>query len=273
MNTDWRTELRGARRKSGLSLKEVAEHSSLSFETVRGYENGRRSPKRASLLKILAILQLTASDANALLEHAGFASEASLYPAHESPQYAFRLDELQRFLDKRPWPAIATDDAIQVLAVNRTMQALWRIDFEREKRRRTTEAMSLFAMIGDYGILDRISNWPEFLSAAASLNKGRPLRAAVTSPEQRLRSAHAMSGGDPKLLKRVVQIWTKAKPAPARIQADFQIVWCDPELGELHFRSVVSVASDVDLLNFRDWHPVDAHTCQALETVRSRRRR
>jgi transcriptional regulator with XRE-family HTH domain len=270
---DWRTDLRAARRRSGLNMEAVAERSSLSYETVRAYENGKRRPKRETLLKILAILQFTAADANALLEAAGFAPEAGLYSAHEFPQYSFRLDELQRFLDKRPWPAIATDDAVQVLSVNRTMQSLWRIDFDREKRGRTAEELNLFAMIGRHRLLDRISNWPEFLSAAASLNKGRPLRATVTSPEQRSKSMQAMTGGDPKLLKRVVQIWTKAKPAPARIQADFPIVWCDPEWGELNFRSVVSVASDVDLLNFRDWHPVDAHTWQALENLTSRRRR
>lgn len=269
VSTDWRTALRAARRERRISLRVVAEHSGLSVQAVRSYEIGRRHPKRDGLLKILALLQLTAADANAILEQAGFAPEPGLYPPHEFPQYAFRVEELQRFLDKRPWPAIATDDAIRVLAVNRTMQALWRIDFSRERRRRDRDAMTLFHLIGDLKLLDRIANWPDFLRTAASLNKGRPLRAAMTSPERRLGSIEAMAGGDPALTKRMREIWAKAKPAPQRIQADFPIVWSDPDHGEMHFRSVVSVASAADRLDFRDWHPTDAQTWHALEALRA----
>jgi transcriptional regulator with XRE-family HTH domain len=265
--------LRVARHASRLSLKALAEQAGLSYETLRGYENGRRNPKRDSLLRVLKVLQLTAADANAALEQAGFAPEASLYPPHESPEYAFRIEELQEFLDKRPWPAFATDDAIRVLAANKTIQAVWGIDFDREKRRRTRDEMTLFAIAGDHGFLDRISNWPSFLRAGASLNKGRPSRAALTSLAARTASIRAMSGGDPALLKRIQRIWAKAEPTPTRIQADFQIVWSDAEFGEMRFRSVVSVASERDLLHFRDWHPIDAETWQTLEKVKSRRRR
>jgi transcriptional regulator with XRE-family HTH domain len=273
MSAEWRSALRAARRASGLSLNSLAEHSGLSYETVRGYEDGRRSPTRESLLKVLVVLRLTAADANALLEQAGFAPDPGLYPPHEFPEYAFRVDELQQFLDKRPWPAIATDDAIHIIAANRSIQALWGIDFDREKRRRSVEEMTLFAIVRDYGLLDRISNWPSFLREAASLNKGRPLRAAMTSPQRRMASMQAMSGADPALLKRMQRIWANAKPMPARIQSDFQVVWRDPEFGEMRFRSVVSVASEQDRLNFRDWHPVDAETWRALENVKSSRLR
>jgi transcriptional regulator with XRE-family HTH domain len=270
MNPDWRTALREARHASRLSLKVAGERSRLSYETVRGYENGRRSPTRDSLLKLLSALELTAADANALLERAGFAPDAGLYAPDEFPEYAFRVDELQRFIEKRPWPAIATDDAIRVLAVNQTMQALWGFDFAREKRRRSRDEMSLFAIIGDFGFLERITNWPAFLRAAASLNKGRPLRASLMQPARLIAATKAMAGGDPALVKRMLRIWTKAKPMPARIQADFPIIWRDPELGEMRFRSVVSVASERDRLNFRDWHPVDADTWRALERVKAR---
>jgi transcriptional regulator with XRE-family HTH domain len=272
MSAGWRMALRAARREWRLSLKALGERSGLSYESVRGYENGRRSPSRESLLKVLAVLQFTAADANALLEQAGFAPEAGLYSPYEFPEYAFRVDELQRFLDQRPWPAMATDDPMRVLAANRTIQALWGIDLNREKRRRSAEEMSLFAIGRDYGFLNRMSNWPEFLRAAASLNKGRPVRAALTSADVLMASVQVMSG-DPAVRKYMRRIWTTAKPTPFRIQADRQIVWCDPEFGELRFRSVVSVASEQDLLSFRDWHPVDAETWRALEDVKLRRLR
>ena len=171
MSTEWRTALRAARRQSRLSLRTLAEESGLSVQTVRAYEIGRRRPKRDSLLKILAVLDLTAADANALLEQAGFAPEAGLYSTHEFPEYEFQVHELQRFVDKRPWPAIATDDAIRVLAANRVMQALWRFDFNREQRRRDPDEMNLFRIIGDLKMLDRIANWPDFLRAVASLTR------------------------------------------------------------------------------------------------------
>ena len=273
MSEEWRTALRAARRRSRRSMASVAEQSGLSAQAVRAYETGRRRPKRDALLKILALLQFTAADANALLEQAGFAPELGLYPAHEFPEYAFRVDELQRFLDKRPWPAIATDDEIRILAANRAMQALWRFDFNRLRRQRGPDEMTLFAIIGELKLLDRIANWPEFLRVAASLNKGRPLRATMTAPERRLASVEAMAGGDPAVTKRMREIWARAKPAPQRIQADFPIVWSDPDYGELHFRSVVSVASASDRLDFRDWHPVDAATWRAVERLRAGARR
>ena len=251
----------------------VAEQLGLSVQALRAYETGRRRPRRDTLLKIVALLQFTAADANTLLEQAGFAPEPGLYPAHEFPEYAFRVEELQRFLDKRPWPAIATDDAIRILAANRAMQALWRFDFNRLRRQREPDEMTLFAIIGELKLLDRISNWPDFLRAAASLNKGRPSRATLTSPERRLASLEAMAGDDRVRLKRMRDIWAKARPGPQRIQADFPIVWSDPEYGELHFRSVVSVASAADRLDFRDWHPVDAPTWRAIEGLTAGTRR
>ena len=153
------------------------------------------------------------------------------------------------------------------------MQALWGFDFDRERRRRSADEMILFAIIRDAGLLDRISNWPDLLRLAASQNKGRPLRAALVPPEQRLASVQAMSGGDAALLKRLLKIWKKAKPMPARIQSDSEVVWSDPEYGELHFRSVISVANEQDLLTFRDWHPVNADTWRALEKMKTRARR
>jgi hypothetical protein len=167
---------------------------------------------------------------------------------------------------------MATDDATRVLAANGTIQALWGFDFDREKRRRSAEEMTLFAIGRDYGFLDRMSNWPDFLRAAASMNKGRPLRTALTSPDRLMVSVQAMSA-DPALRKRMQRIWTTAKPTPARIQADRPVFWRDPEYGELRFRSVMSVASEQDLLSFRDWHPVDAETWKALGKLQSRQRR
>jgi transcriptional regulator with XRE-family HTH domain len=271
MTEDWRTALRAARRKAGMSMEAVAAQSGLSYETVRGYENGRRRPTRDNLLRVLAVMRMPAVDANGLLEGAGFAPEASLYGPDERPGFAFRVNELQTVVEKRPWPAMATDDALRVVAANRTVQALWGFDFVKERRRRTAPQMNMFVIGGDFGFLDRVTNWPVSFRAAAEMNKGRPERLRLPAGTAEMMAAmREISGGDPALMRRLVGIWTKAKPSPARLQSDFPVIWRDPDYGEMRFRSVISVASERELLHFRDWHPVDAKTWQVLEKVKAR---
>ena len=159
MNEDWRAALRQARRGAGISMKAVAQRSGLSYETIRGYENGRRTPTRESLLKVLVELGITAADANAIVEQAGFAPERSLYPPHEFPAYYYRVEELQRVVEKRPWPTFVTNDAMRVVSANRAVQALWGINFAREKRRQSSDQLSLFRIGGDYRFVDRVTNW------------------------------------------------------------------------------------------------------------------
>jgi transcriptional regulator with XRE-family HTH domain len=252
-------------------METAAQLSGLSYETVRGYENGRRSPTRESLLKLLAVLRMTAAAANAVVEGAGFAAEQTLYPPHEFPQYYYHVDELQRVINHRPWPSLATNDAMYVIAANRALQALWGIDYAKEKRRRSGDQLSLFTIGGDYRFIDRVANWPEIISIIASVNKGRPQRTVLTAMALGVVAAmQATAGGDEALLKRLLKIWQRAKPAPARVQWDFPLQWRDPEFGELRFRVMVSVASEPDMLSFQDWHPVDADTWQVMDKVMAR---
>ena len=271
MTETWRGTLRAARRRAGLSMEAVADQSGLSYETVRGYENGRRTPTRDSLLRVLACTHLSAIDANELLERAGFAPEATLFGPDERRGFAFHADELQRVIDKRPWPAMATNDTIEVVAANRAVQAVWGFHFARERRRRAPSEMTMFAIGRDVGFLDRMRNWPVTFRAAAEMNKGRPdrLRLPAGTPAM-MEAMREISGGDPILMKRLVRIWTSAKPSPSRMQMDFPVIWCDPEYGEMRFRSVISVASERELLHFRDWHPVDSETWRVLERVKAR---
>ena len=174
------------------------------------------------------------------------------------------MDELQRVVDEAAMACDGHGRRVQVVAANRAVQAVWGFDFAKESRRRTRREMSMFAIGRDVGFLDRITNWPVSFRAAAEMNKGRPerLRLPAGTPEM-MDAMREISGGDPELMKQLVRIWTKAKPSPARMQSDFPVIWRDPEYGEMRFRSIISVASERDLLYFRDWHPVDARagTC------------
>ena len=252
-------------------MKAVAELSGLSYDTVRSYENGRRRPTRDSLLNVLAMLRVTAADANAIVEQAGFAAEPTLYPAHEFPEYYYRVGELQRVVEKRPWPSFATNDAMRVVAANRAVQAVWGINFAREKRKQSSDQLNLFRIGGDYRFIDRVTNWAQIVSVVASVNKGRPRRTVLTALAPGVVSSmEATAGGDPDQLKVLLKIWQKAKPAPSRVQWDMPLIWRDPEFGEMRFIDTVSVASEPDVLRFQDWHPMDAETWRVLERVIAR---
>jgi transcriptional regulator with XRE-family HTH domain len=275
MEPEFRAALRAARRKAHLSMAKVAARSGLSYMTVRGYEGGRRNPSRKSLLKVLATLGLTAADQNALLALAGFASVPALYPSREFPDYFYGVDELQRAVEKRPWPAFATNDAMHVVAANRAAQALWRINYASEKRRRTGDEMSLFAIGRDAHFSERMTNFLDVVRVMASVNKGRPHRTMVPSMAPGLMAAaiQETASDDPELFKRLQRIWEKTKPAAARVQWDLPVVWRDPDCGTLRFIGVVSCANDPDVLNFHDWHPIDGNTWRVLEKVMTRAKR
>lgn len=272
MELEWPASLRAARRNARLSMRKLAERSGLSEEAIRSYEMGRRSPTRRSLLEVLRPLGLTAADMNALLAQVGFAAEPTLYPPHEFPEYYYGVDELQRVVDKRPWPAFATNEVMHLVAANRAAQALWRINFAAEKRQRSGDEMSLFAIGRDAQFVDRMVNFTDVVSVMASVSKGRPQRTMLTSMAPGLMAAaiQETAAGDPKLVKQLKRIWQKAKPKAARVQWDFPVVWRDPDYGAMRFIAVVSCASEPDVLNFHDWHPVDATTWRALEKVKAR---
>ena len=139
-------------------------------------------------------------------------------------------------------------------------------NFAREKRRRSGDQLSLFKIGGDYRFVDCVTNWADAVSAIASMNKGRPRRTVQTALAPGVAAAmEATAGGDPDYLKALLNIWRKAKPA--RVQWDMPVIWRDSEFGEMRFIDTVSVASESDVLQFQDWHPIDADTWRVLEKV------
>lgn len=271
MKDEWRSALRVARRNAGISMETLAERSGISYETVRAYENGRRSPRRATLLKVLAALPMTAADANAILDLIGFATESALYPPHEFPEHRYDVDELQRVVDTRPWPAFVTNESICVVAANRAIQAVWGMSYAKDKRRHSGAELSLFTIAADAQFTERMTNWQEVLRSIASEIKGRPQRAMAASAAPRaLAALQATAGGNPALLKRLLKIWEKARPAATRVQWDLPLRWLDSQYGEMRFTLVISMASERDALSFHDWHPVDANSWRVLEKVKAR---
>ncbi|AJQ92232.1 helix-turn-helix domain-containing protein [Gynuella sunshinyii] len=52
---DFKEKLKVVRDESGISLKEIAKNSSIAYDTLRMYSQGRRKPKIEQIQKIAAI--------------------------------------------------------------------------------------------------------------------------------------------------------------------------------------------------------------------------
>src|SRR4051812_72371 len=112
MTDAWRIRLRAVRRATGLSLREVARLSKISYESVRGYENGRRSPSREKIRAVLEALGCSIADSNEILEAAGFAPQPTRFPEEEFPSYFFKRHELDDAVEVVPWPQFVSSDDV-----------------------------------------------------------------------------------------------------------------------------------------------------------------
>jgi transcriptional regulator with XRE-family HTH domain len=171
---DWRPRLRRARRDLHINLKDVAAATGLSYETLRGYENGRRRPTRDNLIRVLDAMDVPYIEANEILNDAGFAGRRTRFPEDEFPSYYFSRNELASAVETVGWPQFVVGNLMEVCAANTAAQALWGVDFEYEQRTRTRAQMTLLSVASDHHFADRLGNWDEVLRTMAGLFKGRP---------------------------------------------------------------------------------------------------
>lgn len=178
----WRKELRAARRALKVTIPEVARAASLSIETVRGYENGRRTPTREHLIHVLQAINLPFMESNAILNAAGFAALRTRFPEDDFPEYFFVRGELDAAVERVPWPEFVAGDLLEVVAANRAAEAIWGIDFQHEKRTRTRAQLNLLSVASDHHFADRVGNWDEIVEFMASLYKGVPSGETLDRP-------------------------------------------------------------------------------------------
>ncbi|MDP9237920.1 MAG: helix-turn-helix transcriptional regulator [Chloroflexota bacterium] len=272
MDSVWRHKLREVRLRIGISQREVAERTGLSPESVRAYETGRRRPTRERLAAILQALEATAYEANEILEAAGMVTPATLFPGDEYPNYFFSVDELQAEVELVEWPEFVLNNANEVVAANSAVQALWGIDFARERETRTRAQLNLLSVASQRKFADRIVNWDQCIATLAAVFKGRPVNpASLDEPDPYFSEVlQEFADGDPAFLARLVQVWVATPGRDAKVRWSYRIVWRDDEFGEMRFRSVVGTASEPGGLSFNDWQPLDAETWNVLERVKAR---
>lgn len=273
MNTDWRQRLRAARSRAGLSQRELAERASVSSETVRGYEAGRRRPNRERLTALLGSLECTAYETNEILEAAGLLTPSTLFPGTEYPNYFFSIDELQTEVELVAWPEFVLNNANEVVAANRATQTLWGIDFAKERATRTRAQMNLLSVASQRKFADHIVNWDECVATLAAVFKGRPVNpASLDEPDPYFSEVlQEFADGDPAFLARLVQIWMATPGRDAKVRWSYRVVWRDEAFGDMRFHSVVGTANEPGGLSFNDWIPTDADTWSRLaELMRTR---
>lgn len=272
MGEQWRALVRRARRRLKMNLQELAERSGLSYETVRGYENGRRRPRREHLVAVMRTLQTPQIELNDALRDAGFAPEETLFPEDRFPSYFFRLDELDDAVERVPWPEFAVTDSVEVVAANVAAQALWDMDFGHERRVRTRAQLNMLTAGSDRRIADRVVNWDECVGLLLSVAKGNVHGAeSLDTPSPYMTEVLAeFAKGDPAFVPRLIDLWNRTAPLPPKIRQQYRVVWRDHEFGEMRFIGLITSASERDGFAFNDWHPMDAETWITLAKVKRR---
>ena len=268
MAMEWSRRLRAARERLGLSRGELAALASLSSETVRAYETGKRGATAPTLRAIIDALGIEQVERNRILTAAGFVGAATQFPPEVAPDYYFTRDQAAREIERAPWPACIVNDRMDVISANRLAQTLWDVDFERDLT--GPGERNLLSVASTPHFAERVTNWDEAIGVAVAILKGHH-RGGVSEPEDS--SGYFASvmqhflEGDPKYVARFLTAWQQTPARSPKCRWDFPVVWRDEDLGTLRFRVAISVASELDGLAFNDWIPLDSGTWEGLRQI------
>jgi transcriptional regulator with XRE-family HTH domain len=268
----WRTELRDARKRLGISQRVLAEQTGISFEAIRGYESGRRNATRDRLEALIAALKIPNATANIMRESAGFATVNFLFAGEHPRDFFYSLEELPAAVEETPWPQFVVNDAFEIVCANAWICAVWDVDFAEEQRTRTRAQMNVLSVASDHRFADRLKNWDEMIAMFVSIFKApSPTSYSLDAPSPYFNEVISQFlNGDPVFLARLLEIWKETKPRKPKVRSSYPIVWEHPEFGVMRFRGVITNASYPDALSFNDWIPLDAETWQVLTKARAR---
>lgn len=269
----WREALRTAREELGLSRAELARRTGMAASTIKSCELGTRHPSRSHLVALVEALHVARAEANDILAGAGYATDATFFPAEQYPSYFYVVEELPEVVERVPWPEFVTNDNFELVAANGAASALWGISFETEAAGLSRAQRNLLSVASDRRFADRIVNWDEVAQVLAAAAKARPRGAeTIDVPNPYFNEVLAeLARGDPAFLARLIAAWNVAPAAEPKCRWGYRLTWRDPELGDMRFFGIVSTASEPDGLGFHDWHPLDAETWTVLERVKGRR--
>ena len=272
MGKGWSQALKAARERLGLSRARLADLASLSAETVRAYETGRRSATAQTLTAILDALKVEARTRNVILTGAGFAVPDTLFPPDQVPNYFFTVEEAAEEVERCRWPACVVNDVMELVAANQLVQRLWGVDLNSELT--GSLERNLLGVASDPRFAEKVANWDEAVGTAIGVLKGHHFEPDARPQDSSAYFSEMMKRfleGDPRYVRRFLDLWEVTPARAPKSRWSYPIVWEEPGLGTLRFQVQVSTCSEPDGLAFNDWIPLDAATWQALETLTARR--
>jgi transcriptional regulator with XRE-family HTH domain len=265
---NWRLRLRAARKLLGLNQQQVAAHAGLSAEAVRGYENGRRTPRRENFVAVLDALRLNHVERRELMEQAGFAPEDRGARNENSLPQWYNAEEAVAVTERFRWPAFVLDEFARVVGANEAAQRLWGVDLRYEFL--DPVERNLLSVASDPRFASRCLNWDEAIGIILSVFKAHdwaPERMEAPGPYFSAVMEHFLKG-DPKYVARFTELWQQTPDVwQKKARWTYPIVWEQPGIGTLRFEALTSSASDIEGLAFNDWIPLDAATWEALDRV------
>ena len=270
MAENWQDSLRQSRERQDLSRAELARLASLSVDTIRAYEQGRRRPSAASLVAILDALKLDRTEANNIRLALGLAPDRRDYG---TPSIAdqFTIEELDIELQRLPWPAFAANELMEVVAANRAAQTLWGVDLSQELLEPTER--NLLRIASNPRFADHCLNWDEVVGIMIGMWKSNhrgPETLEEPSPyfQQLLQD---FSTGDPKYVKRFLDVWERTEPHVPKIRIHYPVVWQHDAVGEMRFLGVQTSANIWEALGWTDWIPADTQSWERFTRLLSQR--
>lgn len=259
----WRQRLRDNRLNMSITQRQLAALTGLSEATLRGYERGRRQPRREHLVKILDVLKIERVQRNAILADAGFAPDGMrLRP--QDPDLYYTIEEAEAEVSRYNWPAFVINEYAEVIVANEIAQRLWGVDLRREFTNPIER--NLLSVASSRRFADRCVSWDETVGMIAAAWKGHhrgPEQLENPSPYFSAVMEHFLKG-DPKYITRFLTLFEKVEPATGKIRWSYPVVWDEPGVGKMRFHCFASAANEEDGLSFQDWIPLDAETWNNL---------
>ena len=244
----------------------------MSPHVIKAYETGLRNAPRDRLEALIAALDIPNAAANEMRESAGFTEVNFLFAGDRGRNFFFTLEELPAEVERTPWPQFVVNDALEVVAANDWVTAVWDIDWASEDASRTRAQRNLLALVSEHRFAERLRNWEEILAIFVSIFKApAPTSFSIDAPTPYFNEViEEFLRGEPAFLARLLEIWAVAEPTESKVRSSYPVVWEDPEFGVMRFCGIVTNASYVDALSFNDWIPFDAATWDVLVQVKSR---
>jgi len=266
MQEKWAQALQSARERLGMSRAHLAILASLSPETVRAYEVGRRKPSREGLDAVLRALKLDRWEANHIRQAFGYAADY-LHLGQMEPTYMFSLEELSEWVEAIPWPEFVLDENVQVVVANSVVRKVWGVDFQREFL--TAQERNLTSVATNPRFADRAINWDEMVAYNVAVWKGHHLGPeSLDQPSAYFDTAlRELANGDPRYVGRFLEVWQRTPPKTPKVRDRYRVVWRDPVYGEMRFLALSSIANEWEGLFFHDWQPVDSESWAVLRHV------